>query len=137
MEKQDYLLGKSLLKKIRFTKEDVLELENLLKKYVDKKTNICRKCKSQIKFALKRLQNFMNGLEFESTQVVKEDIREEIVEQVEDSVEETIDEVVEEVKLEDMKSSELREICNELNLDTSREKEVMISRIKEYYETKS
>ena len=128
MEKEDYLLGKNLLKKIRFTKEDVLELEGLLKKYVDKKTNICRKCKSQIKFALKRLQNFMNGLEFES-QVVKEDIREEIVEQVEDSVEE--------VKLEDMKSSELREICNELGLDTSREKQLMIERIREYYEIKS
>ena len=128
MEKEDYLLGKNLLKKIRFTKEDVLELEGLLKKYVDKQTNICRKCKSQIKFALKRLQNFMNGLEFES-QVVKEDIREEIVEQVEDSVEE--------VKLEDMKSSELREICNELGLVTSREKQLMIDRIREYYEIKS
>jgi hypothetical protein len=136
MEKEDYQLGKNLFKLNRFTKEDVLQLENLLKKYVDKKTHICRKCNSQIKFALKRLQNFMNGLEFES-QVVKEDVREEIVEQVVNSVEETIDEVTEEVKLEDMKSKQLRGICNELGLDTSREKQVMIDRIREYYEVKS
>lgn len=137
MEKQDYLTGKMLLKKTTFSKDDVILLEGLLKKYVDKKTSVCRKCKSQIKFALKRLQNFMNGLEFETTQVVNEDIREEIVEEVIDTVEDTTDEVTVNLELENLKSSELRELCNKLNLDTSREKEVMITRIKEYYETKS
>lgn len=139
MEKNDYLKAKNLLNKITFSKEDILEMEELIKKYIDPKCHICRKCRAQIKFSLKRLNNYVNSVDIteEPIEDVKEEITEEIVEQVEDSVEETIDEVVEEIKLEDMKSKQLRDLCNELGLNTSREKQVMIDRIREYYEINS
>lgn len=136
MEKNDYSKAKILLKKIKFSKEDILQMEELIKKYIDPKCHICRKCRAQIKFSLKRLNNYVNSVDIteEPVEDVKEEITEEIVEQVEGSVKNTQveDDEVEEVKLEDMKASQLREICNQFNLQTSREKQIMIDRIREY-----
>lgn len=58
IEKQDETLLTKIIKLKSVTKEEVKDMEYIMKKYIDKKATICTKCKSQIRFAHKRILNW-------------------------------------------------------------------------------
>lgn len=86
IEKTDYLEAERLLKLIKFTKPDVESLETIMKKYVDPRCRVCNKCRSQIKFTLKRLENWFNSVELK----IQDEVQVEVIDEVKIEV---IDEV--------------------------------------------
>ena len=58
IEKQDETLLRKIIVMKKVTKHEVEELEYILNKYIDNKATICTKCKSQIRFAHKRILNW-------------------------------------------------------------------------------
>jgi len=59
MEINDYNECKRLIKLSKYTKEDAKSLESVMKKYVDKHCVVCGKCRGQIRFTARRLENYM------------------------------------------------------------------------------
>jgi DNA repair exonuclease SbcCD ATPase subunit len=55
----------------KITSEDVVNMENLMKTYYDKRTSICKTCDAQIRFSFQLFKNWFNTLE-EPVEVVEE-----------------------------------------------------------------
>lgn len=71
MDISDYNESQRLFKLRTFTKGDAASLQNLMNKYVDKHCVVCGKCRGQIRFTIKRYNNWFNSHNI----TPKEDIR--------------------------------------------------------------
>lgn len=58
MVKQDKELIEKLISLHSITTSGVMEMEKIMRKYIDKSCSVCAHCPGQIKFAHKRLTNW-------------------------------------------------------------------------------
>jgi len=54
----DYILIEEILKYKKVTKQEVNNMQFIIRKYIDSKCTICPSCAAQIKFAHKRITNW-------------------------------------------------------------------------------
>jgi hypothetical protein len=54
----DYFIIKNLIGLNKMDSHQVIDMERIIRKYIDSKCTICRHCPAQVKFAHKRLVNW-------------------------------------------------------------------------------